>query len=356
MTFIKGVDVSLLHELEKEHGAVYRCEGQERDIFQILKNAGINLVRLRLWHDPYTAEGVPYGGGTNDFATTKLLARRAVDCGMMFMLNFHYSDFWCDPAKQFKPKAWQGLGLEPLKKAVYEYTKTVLKELQNESLEPQYVQVGNEITNGFLWPEGHFENTENMAQLLEAGITAVRECNPNIKIILHLDFGTDNELYRKWFSSIEPYHLSFDMIGMSYYPFWNGGLDELKYNMADISARFNKEVIVVETAIGYTTDSLGCKGMIFDQELSEKTAYLPTEEGQAEYLEDLTEAIRSIPEERGKGFVYWEPEWLPIPACKWAQEAGMIYSRETGEAANSWANQALFDANGNANLFLQKKY
>ena len=142
------------------------------------------------------------------------LAKRAADQEIATMLDFHYSDFWADPAKQIKPKEWEGFEEEELEKAVYEYTKDTLEKLKRNGNLPAYVQVGNEITNGFLWPEGRAENTETMVRLLAAGIQAVRETEPKIQIMLHLDFGTDNELYRNWFGKIEKYHLDFDLIGM----------------------------------------------------------------------------------------------------------------------------------------------
>lgn len=348
MDFIKGMDVSMLQELEA-HGAVYRHQGKQKDLFQILRESGVNLIRLRLWHNPYSLQGEPYGGGTNDLKTTISLARRAAQQGLMFMLNIHYSDFWTDPSKQFKPKAWKELDLKALKNIVYQYTTQTLQELKSASVEPQFVQVGNELTNGFLWPEGHIDSLENMVQLLDAGIAAVKSLNAQIPVLLHLDYGTDNALYRRWFSAVEQYELAFDMIGMSYYPYWNGKIALLEQNMADISARFHKDILVAETAIGYTADSLGCEGMVYSQELADKTDYPPTCEGQQHFLADLIKAVRNVPQNYGKGLIYWEPEWLPIPQCAWARPAGCEYNKDKGVLGNSWANQALFDAHGNVN-------
>ncbi len=352
MDFIKGADISMTKELE-EHGAVYRWKGEERDLFEILKLSGVNLIRLRLWNNPYSEKGEKYGGGTNDLNTVMELAERAAGQNMKIMLDFHYSDFWADPAKQVKPKQWETLGKEELEKAVYQYTKDTLEELRRNKILPSYVQVGNEITNGFLWPEGRVENTETMARLLEAGIRAVRETDPKIKIMLHLDFGTDNELYRRWFGNIEQYHLDFDLIGMSYYPFWNGSLDLLVDNMNDISSRFGKDIVIAETSIGYTTDALGCTGMVFSEELEKASGYPATQEGQMSFLRDLCAAVRRVKEERGKGIIYWEPGWLPIPECAWASPTGCAYVKDTSETGNSWGNQALFDCEGNANQALE---
>ncbi len=351
MQFVKGMDVSMLKELE-QHGAVYYLNGEERDLFKIMKVSGANLVRLRLWNSPYSETGEPYGGGTNDFETTLELAKRADTQGLDIMLDFHYSDFWADPAKQFKPKAWENLKPEQLKEAVYCYTRDILNKMKQQNINPVVVQVGNEITNGLLWPEGRVENLEMMAELLKSGIRGVRETVPDAKILLHLDFGTDNKLYRRWFGAIEPYQLDFDMIGMSYYPFWNGSLESLIYNMNDISRTYDKDVLVAETSIGYTTDTLGCNGIVFSEELEKNTEYPATKEGQELFLKDLCKAVRNVENGRGVGIVYWEPEWLPIPECAWAKKIGCEYMNDKAELGNSWANQALFDAEGNANQAL----
>ena len=346
--FYKGADVSMLEELE-QHGAKYYLMDCEKDLFALLAECGMDMVRLRLWRDPYSEEGESYGGGGNDLDATIRLARRVVHSGLTFMLDFHYSDFWADPAKQFKPKAWTNLHGDKLCQAVYHYTKDVLYQLKQEGLLPQMVQVGNEITNGFLWPDGRYENTETMMALLKAGIRAVREADASIQIVLHLDFGTDNALYQKWFTEAQKHGLDYDVIGMSYYPFWNGSIQQLTDNMNDISRTFRKDVMVVETSIGYTTDDLGCKGMVYSEELEKKAPYPGTKQGQERFMRSLIQAVRSVEENRGIGVIYWEPAWLPFPDCAWAKPIGCEYMHDKAELGNSWANQALFDERGNAN-------
>lgn len=346
--FFKGADVSMLEELE-QHGAKYYINQQSKDLFAILKECGVNMIRLRLWNDPYSEQGEPYGGGGNDLETTMRLARRIAENGLAFMLDFHYSDFWADPAKQFKPKAWIALHGQPLCEEVYRYTKDTLDTLRKEGLLPQMVQIGNEITHGFLWPDGHYDNLEMMMALLKSGIRAVREVDPTIRIVLHLDFGTDNSLYRKWFYEAENHHLDYDVIGMSYYPFWNGSIEALIANMNDISRTFRKDVMVVETSIGYTTDSLGCNGMVYSAELEKNVPYPGTPMGQESYMRSLIQAVRNVEDCCGIGVIYWEPAWLPFPDCAWAKPIGCEYMHDKAELGNSWANQALFDAEGNAN-------
>lgn len=348
LMMIKGMDISMIKTLE-EQGACYYLNGVKEDVFRILKECGANMIRLRLWYDPYSENGVAYGGGNNDLETTIGLARRAVENGMDFLLDFHYSDFWADPGKQLKPKVWEGLSGAKLRRAVYKYTGETLQRFLAEGLAPSMVQVGNEITNGFLWPDGKTENVEEMAKLLAEGIRGVRETVRKSKIVFHLDFGTDNKMYRKWFSDIAPYHLDYDVIGMSYYPYWNGKLEELFYNMNDISKTYEKEVLVAETAIGYTTDPLGCSGIVFSEEQEKATGYPATFGGQEAFLRDLFNTVRKVENNKGIGVFYWEPAWLPINTCTWADRAGCEYMKDEMEGGNSMANQALFDAGGNAN-------
>lgn len=348
---IKGMDVSMIMELES-YGASYYLNGKKEDLFCLLKTCGANMVRLRIWPDPYDEEGNPYGGGMNDLKTTIEIAKRVVENGMEIMLDFHYSDFWADPAKQVKPKAWKALSGKELETAVYLHTVNTLKALRNQKLIPTMVQVGNEITKGLLWPDGYVDQTERMAALLQAGIKGVREECPNAKIVLHLDFGTDNQMYRQWFDRIEPYTLDFDVIGMSYYPHWHGSLQLLSDNMNDISSRYGKEVLVAETSIGYTTDTLGCKGIVYSEEQEKATGYPATMEGQEAFLRELYRTVRNVQNKRGIGVFYWEPAWLPIPGCTWASESGSLYMKDQVEAGNAMANQALFDASGNANSAL----
>ncbi|MCM1253372.1 MAG: glycosyl hydrolase 53 family protein [Clostridium sp.] len=351
MDFIKGMDISMVKELEA-CGASYSLNGRREDLFHLLKVCGTNMVRIRIWTDPYDEMGNPYGGGENDLRTVIEIAKRTAENGMDFMLDFQYSDFWADPAKQVKPKTWKNLSGEALETAVYLHTADTLKALKNQNLIPTMVQVGNEITKGFLWPDGSIDRTEDMANLLRAGISGVkREC-PNAKIVLHLDFGTDNEMYRRWFDGITPYGLDFDIIGMSYYPHWNGSQKLLLANMNDISSRYDKDVLIVETSIGYTTETFGCKGIVYSKAQEKATGYPATQEGQEAFLRDLCKTVRSVENARGIGVFYWEPAWLPIEGCTWASESGRLYMNDKVEVGNSQANMTLFDEHGNANSAL----
>ncbi|GIP43414.1 arabinogalactan endo-beta-1,4-galactanase [Paenibacillus sp. J45TS6] len=362
--FVKGADISMLKEVEDFGGRYYLGE-EQKDLFEILQIKGLNTVRLRLWVNPYDEEGKPYMGGTNDLETTIELAKRAKAHGMQFMLDFHYSDFWADPKKQDKPKAWQSYTGDRLEEEVYRYTREVLEVCRLCDVMPDLVQIGNETTNGMLWPEGKtpnyvpekqsFEETEaaewgksydSLAAFLKAGVRAAREAGP-MKIILHLDAGGQNVLYRTWFDEMSKRNVDYDIIGLSYYPIWHGGLEDLQFNLEDISARFNKEVLVVETAYGHTTESLSGAD-IFTEEMSKIAGYPPTVEGQGQFLQDLMETVRKVPDGKGLGIVYWEPAWLPVKGTSWASLAGMKYGNDVSEMGNHWANQGLFDFEGKA--------
>lgn len=347
MTFIKGMDISVQHEIE-QLGAKYYDNGKEGDAVRILGDYNVNQVRLRLWHNPYDGDNKPYGGGTNGLQTTIKLAKRAAQHGMGWLLDLHYSDFWADPTSQMKPKAWERLSGEALEEAVYRYTFDTLEALDNSGVLPEMIQIGNEITNGLLFPDGKFENSKTMAKLLAAGIRATRDYNPAIRIIIHLDWGGDNALYRKWFDEIADAELDYDIIGLSYYPFWHGTLGQLVHNLNDISARYDKDVLIAETAFPFTTDRIDSDVMIFTDEHASSVTYKIDPEGQSEFMLDLMNAIRSVDNERGIGFFYWEPTWCNIRQARWATEEGVRYLNKDAAPGNVWANLALFDFDGHA--------
>lgn len=355
--FIKGMDLSTLIEVENCGGRFYD-NGEPGDAIGILKNYGMNLVRLRLWNDPYSEDGVPYGAGTNDLQRTIQMAKRLKEAGIDWMLDFHYSDFWADPGKQIVPKAWRGMTAGEMAQAVYEFTRSVMNTLREEGIAPGIVAVGNELTHGLLWPLGRVPDFENIVLFLNAGIRAVRETAPEAKVMLHLDNGGNNRLYRSWFDSyFAAGGADFDQIGLSYYPFWHGTLEDLKANMQDLAARYGKDMIVAEVSMGHTLEDYASyekltpeqrKGMATKPELAEKVPYPMTPEGQSSFMQDIMELIRDVPDDRGKGFVYWEPAWIPVPGSGWANEEALAYTGEKGPGGNEWANQALFDYDGNA--------
>ncbi len=355
--WIKGMDLSTLLEVERCGGKFY--DHQKRgDAMEILKDYGMNMIRLRLWNDPFDENGVSYGAGGNDIETTLALAKRAQAKGIGWLLDFHYSDFWADPGKQRVPKAWRGMGVDELEQAVYTYTKEVLLRCSREEIIPQMVAVGNELSHGLLWPWGRTPEYANIVRFVNAGIRAVRETDAGLPVMIHLDNGGNNELYRTWFEAYFAHGgVDFEYIGLSYYPFWHGTLSMLKDNMNDIAARYRKKLIVVEVSMGHTMEdyqkyeglsSGERKGMATKPELAEKIDYPMTFQGQADFMADILEVIRQVPGGLGRGFFYWEPAWIPVEGSGWATEAACGYLEEQGPGGNEWANQALFDYEGNA--------
>lgn len=353
--FIRGIDVSTLKMVEELGGTFYE-NGVRTDCIQALTNHGANYCRLRLWADPFDAAGNPYGGGTNDYATTLELARRAVSQGLKFLLDFHYSDFWADPGRQLKPKAWVGLNFADLRTMVYNYTKNTMDSLRSEGIIPDAVQVGNEITSGMLWDDGRVgsaghEDFTPLAELLASGIAGVRDsAGTQSRIILHLDNGGSNSLYRWWFDAVGSVGVSldYDIIGLSYYPMWHGTLDELQYNLNDISSRYGKDVAVMETAYGWTVEDGDGLGSAFSQADADLVGYPATPQGQIDFMNDLEAVILNVPNNRGLGCFYWEPAWLPVQNANWTTAAGQAYIGDTSVPNNSWDNLTVFDFGGNA--------
>ena len=355
--FIKGMDLSTLGEVEALGGR-FSDERGPGDAMEILRRHGMDLVRLRLWNDPYSETGEPYGAGTCDLAAVTALARRAAALGCGWMLDFHYSDFWADPGKQTVPKAWRGLDSDGLERAVYEYTRSVLLQLRDGGLAPDMVAVGNELTYGLLWPVGRWPAMDAIARFVGAGLRAAREVCPQAETVIHLDNGPDQGLYRAWF---EGYYaaggLDFDIIGMSYYPFWNGPMAGLGQSMADAVEHFGKDVLIAETSMGFTLADYGQyeglgpgqrKGMAATARLAEGIEYPMTPQGQSDFIRDLAAAIRAVPGGHGRGFIWWEPAWIPVKGSGWATAAALAYTGEKGPGGNEWANQALFDYEGRA--------
>ena len=355
--WITGMDLSTLLEVERCGGKFYDG-GARRDAMDILKDYGMNMVRLRLWNDPFDEDGNSYGAGGNEIETTLALAKRAKEKGIGWLLDFHYSDFWADPGKQIPPKAWQGMNEDELTAAVYDYTAEVLQHCGKEDILPQMVAVGNELTNGLLWPYGRVPDFKNIVRFINAGIRAVHETAPGLPVMLHLDNGGNNALYRNWFDRyFAEGGEDFTYIGLSYYPFWHGTMEMLRENMNDIARRYGKDLIVAEVSMGHTMEDYKeyeklpdaqRKGMATRKELAEKIAYQMTEQGQADFMRDILRLIREVPDGRGRGFFYWEPAWIPVPGSGWATEKACAYMGEKGPGGNEWANQALFDYDGNA--------
>ena len=356
MKFVKGMDLSTLLELER-CGAKYYDNGEERDLLAIMKSYDVDTIRIRLWNDPWSETGESYGAGENDLKTSLEIAKRVTAAGFGVLLNFHYSDFWADPGKQIKPKAWADYGGKELEQAVYDYTLESMQTFLDAGVNITMVQVGNELSNGLLWPEGKVPNYDNIATFVNAGIRAVRKADAAIPVMIHLDNGGNNALYREWFDNFTKRGEDFEIIGLSYYPFWHGSLQMLNDNMNDIAERYGKDLVIAEVSMGYTMEDYKNYEKLSDEErkgyatrpaLVEKIEYPMTKQGQYDFMEDFLNRISHIKGGKGKGFFYWEPAWIPVPGSGWATPASLKYMNDPGPCGNEWANQALFDYDGNA--------
>jgi arabinogalactan endo-1,4-beta-galactosidase len=318
MNFIKGMDISFLTELLERGACFHDKEGNRREIFELLKENGVNSIRLRIWNEP---ENVPESKGYCSLKHTIAMAKKIKENDMSFFLDFHYSDFWADPGKQEKPKAFKELDKEELIQAVYEYTKQVLNTLKEEGVLPDLVQIGNEIRSGMLFPDGEVPDYYGLVQLVNAGIRAVREF-AGVQVVIHLDQGGRYHYLRDWFDAAISQGLDeFDIMGLSYYPFWHGTFAELKESMVQLVKRYQKPIIIAETAHAWRKTKDGFIG-----EQQEKIAGFPaTPEGQRKVLELVMSITASLEEDMGLGIYYWEPVVIPeegIPG--WSSNMGIF--------------------------------
>lgn len=242
---ILGADISFLPQLEAK-GIKFSDKGIEKDAIEILKDHGFNYIRLRLFVDPSNDSGYSPGKGFCDLSHTLQMAKRIKKAGMKFLLDFHYSDTWADPGKQYKPAAWKGLSFPQLTNKVYEYTKQVLTALKAQGTLPDMVQTGNEINHGILWPDGSIQHPDSLAILLKAGIAAVREIDPKIIIMLHIALGGQNSESEFFLDNMINRGVNFDVIGESYYPKWHGTLEDLQTNLTALEKKYKKPVLVAE--------------------------------------------------------------------------------------------------------------
>ncbi|NLH12857.1 MAG: extra-cellular endo-beta-1,4-galactanase [Firmicutes bacterium] len=368
--FIKGADISSVIALENSGVVFYNAEGEVQDIFQTLKEHGINYIRVRVWNDPYDAEGNPYGGGNNDLATAVKIGKRATAQGLRLCVNFHYSDFWADPSKQQAPKAWEGMSIDQKANALYEFTKHSLETLLREGIDVGMVQIGNETT-GKMCGE---TNWINITKLMNAGSRAVREVSAA--------FDTDTEIavhftnpergireYHRYGMILDNFNVDYDIFASSYYPYWHGTLENLTAVLKDIAESFGKKVMVAEVAYAYTYENGDGFGNTISEESYVVKPYPITVQGQANAIRDCIQAVVDVGG-AGIGVFYWEPAWIPVPGSSYEERFELWEKYGSGWATSfaasydptdagvyyggsSWDNQALFDFNGQPLASLQ---
>ncbi|MAF13100.1 hypothetical protein CMK11_21825 [Candidatus Poribacteria bacterium] len=305
--FLIGGDISALRRLERQ-GARYTDGGKPDDAIAIMRRHGCNCFRLRLFVAP-NHQGVV----VNDLPYTAELAKRIKDAGARFLLNFHYSDTWADPAHQHKPKAWADLDLDALAAAVHDHTVEAIATLAEAGAAPDIAQVGNEVTPGMLWPDGKLydagdpdEQWDNFARLLRAGVDGVRSAAPEARVALHIDKGASRGATKWFFDHIAEHDIDYDVIALSYYPWWHGSMDDVRENLEAASRDFGKDILLVETAYPYaTTDFRAADGW------KARMRWPTTPDGQRDFLSELIATVRATPDGRGIGVLWWYPESIP---------------------------------------------
>lgn len=360
--FIKGVDASSIISLEDSGVKFYNFQNQQQDIFQTLKDAGVNYVRVRVWNNPYDSNGNGYGGGNNDLAKAIQIGKRATSCGMKVLIDFHYSDFWADPGRQLVPKAWANMNLEDKKTALYNYTKASLQSILNEGVDVGMVQIGNETNNGVAGEK----DWTNMCALFNQGSKAVHDvANDSHKTILVALHFTNPEVsgqFEYFAEQLQSNHVDYDVFSSSYYPYWHGSLSNLTSVLKNIADTYHKKVMVAETSYPYTLqDGDGTENPV--NETTTLASYPATVQGQANEIRDVIDAVADVGE-AGIGMFYWEPAWIPVGTKEnasnnkilwekygsgWATSYAVEYDPNnvgTTYGGSQWENQGLFDFTG----------
>lgn len=371
--FYRGMDASAVLALENSGVKYYNFDGKEQDVFMTLAQAGVNYIRLRVWNDPYDENGNGYGGGNNDVATAIVLGQRATKYGMKVCIDFHYSDFWADPKKQFVPKAWEGMDIEEKSDALYNFTLESLTQLLDAGVNVGMVQIGNEINNGM---SGETD-VANVRKLLTAGSKAVREAAANsgkeILVAVHYTNIDDMKKLDTLLTGLQVKEIDYDIVGLSFYPYWHGTIEDLKNAIIHIRDTYGKKVYVAENAYCYTAeDGDGSANSVEGtDDLAE--GYSASVQGQANEVRDVCAAAS---EAGAEGVFYWEGTWIPVgPAdadnsdlwekygSGWASSYASGYDpKDAGQyyGGCSWDNQAMFDFTGHPlaslNVFKYLKY
>ena len=357
--FIRGMDASSVLVEEKSGVKYYNFEGEEQDVFMTLAQAGVNYIRLRVWNDPYDEDGNGYGGGNNDVATAIELGKRATKYGMKVCIDFHYSDFWADPKRQHAPKAWEGMTVEEKCDALYEFTKESLSEMLDAGVDVGMVQIGNEINYGMAGER----SASDVVELLKAGSKAVRETaesqKQDIKIVVHYTRITQPGNLYMLIKNLVDEELDFDIIGLSFYPFWDGTMENMQTVVKNIQEKYDKEVIIAETSYCYTSEDGDGSGNSLKGTNDLVKGYDASVQGQTSMIRDVFAAAN---EAGATGVFYWEGTWIPVGEATednsaiwekygsgWASSYASDYDPEDAGlyyGGCSWDNQAFFDFDG----------
>ena len=360
-----GVDISTVISLENS-GVIFRDKnGNPADIFFTLADAGVNTIRVRVWNNPYTANGQSYGGGICDVDCAVQIAKRCKAAGLKMLVDFHYSDFWADPGKQAAPKAWKNYNIQQKADAIYQFTADTLKKISATGADIAMVQVGNETTSGMcgvLLDDYDWNDTgwQNLAALYNAGAKAVRDFNRNCKVVLHFTNPERSGHYPYLAKMLKQCNVDYDVFASSYYPYWHGTLQNLTSVLSSVASTYGKEVMVAETSWVYSMEDTDCyrNTVPYVTGLGDYVSYPVSVAGQTQFLTDLFSAVANT--KNGIGVFYWEPAWLTVGnnyasnlalweqyGSGWATKASMEYDPDGKDyGGSSVDNQALFAADG----------
>ena len=321
--FMKGVDLSMLKQVEDNGGLFYE-NGNQIDPIQEFNSKGINTVRLKIWHNPLQ--------NYNDLESVLEIAERVKNAELDLLLDFHYSDTWADPSNQNKPAAWENLNFDTLCDSIEQYSRYVITKLKNQNTLPKYVQIGNETDCGFLWPDGYvcgesnndiqWNKLRDLFMHAIEGVNTALDFEDSLKIISHVSSGGN------WFfGNLLEEDIPIDILAISYYPMWHGTLADLNQNINMLATQFGKPVLVVETAYPFTLSWNDNTNNILGLETQLLDGYEASEEGQFSFLYDLISLVHD--NDFGYGICYWAPDWI-----------------STSQFGSPWENQALFDFDG----------
>ena len=374
---IKGMDISSVISLEQSGAVFYGYDGKPQDIFKTLSESGVNYIRARVWNDPYDMEGNGYGGGNCDAAKAAEIGRRAAKCGMKLLVDFHYSDFWADPSRQNAPKAWRSMTLHQKSDAVYRYTVSSLEKISASGAEIGMVQIGNEINAGLA---GTYD-FDDVTLLLQSASQAVRDFaaskGKNIRIAVHFAPASDREGTLWYAGRLDKAGLDYDVFGISYYPYWHGGIAKMKDILTAVRTEYGKETAVLETSYPYTLEdgdgfpnAAGESWLLPDypaspqgqEDFVDNLLWDFTVQGQADEVRAVMNAVNNVHNGKGIGMFYWEGAWIPVGSdaeknrtlwekygSGWASSFCALYDPESGGryyGGSSWDNQAFFDHTG----------
>ena len=355
--FIMGMDVSSLIAEEDSGVRYYDFNGQAADPLQILAENGVTHIRVRVWNDPYDAEGRGYGGGNCDVEKAARIGQRATLFGMKLIVDFHYSDFWADPGKQMVPKAWADMDAETKAAALYDYTRTGLETLRAAGVDVGMVQIGNETNNGMCGET----DWDKILPLMEAGSRAVREVYPEALVAVHFTEPQNRGLFPWYADLLREYGLDYDVFASSYYSFWHGTRENLTAVLTEISRDYGKKVMVMETSYPYTGEDTDFSDNSIDKNSNVVRDYPFSVQGQADAVRDVIDAVAQVP--GGIGVCYWEGAWISVGGSSWEENhriwekygsgwassyAGAYDPNDAGKwyGGSSWDNQAFFDPAG----------